>query len=135
MQDIPRPAFIIVPYPPPPGVITASIVTTFNTVSWKPVLHVSFNIATAHPTYDAILASNEFGVFPVTDPGAWYPFSKTLLSNLPAQELRRRQQKTLLNCLWHLRCKRSPEHSFRVSGREIMVGEVIAAIGHKKRDL
>ena len=132
LHDVPRSLFVIVPYPRTHESPSGMVVSSFETMLIHPKPFVSFSILTKAPIYDAIRATNEFAVFPINDPTVAGLFGKTLSPSHPlVLQERMKQERALLECSWHIRCKRSPEHSVRLYGHEIVVGQVIAAIRHE----
>ena len=130
MRDIPHPIFVVTPFPPQISNSSGLLVSSFNTVTLRPRPHVSFNIKIPSSTYNAILASGQFAVYPVSDLATYLLYASKEVVNT-TQETRKSQVAALRKSLWYLRCKRSRNHCTTVFDHEIMVGEVVSIVPQK----
>lgn len=127
-----RPYLLVVPHPRPPGV-RSGVIIPFNAVVKKPIPYVSFNIPRPSSTYDAIVASKQFRVYPVHDLTTFSVFEDSSeVDEVTKWRFIKQQQRALSKAPWQIRCRLSPGKCVGISHHEIMVGKVLAVLSHER---
>jgi flavin reductase (DIM6/NTAB) family NADH-FMN oxidoreductase RutF len=113
------------------------IVSSFNTITLRPIPYVSFNIKLPSQTYDGIVSTGKFEISPMWSSIAARPFSgmPERFASTKDEPYAGRTLKTLYRGrIFTLQCKWVPEKSISVGDHVIMVGEVVRCKKNKKYD-